>query len=69
MSETSDERTERYMVLMNHEGQQSLWLSHKPVPAKWTVVKEEGSREECLEYVKRTWVDMRPLSLRKSMGE
>ena len=28
-----------------------------------------GPKAECLAYIKEVWTDMRPLSLRKKMGE
>lgn len=30
---------------------------------------KEGTKAECLEYIKEIWTDMRPLSLRKKMEE
>jgi MbtH protein len=56
-----------YNVVMNHDEQYSIWPAHKePVPG-WRAVGKSGSKEECLEYIKEVWVDMRPLSLRKKM--
>jgi uncharacterized protein YbdZ (MbtH family) len=52
-----------YLVLVNAEGQHSLWPAAIAVPAGWTVVHGESGREDCLEYVKRNWTDMRPKSL------
>ncbi|MFD6096654.1 MbtH family protein [Nocardiopsis flavescens] len=53
----------RFQVLVNAEGQHSLWPVFAAVPAGWTVAKEEDSRQACLEYVERNWTDIRPLSL------
>ncbi|HWH01542.1 MAG TPA: MbtH family protein [Pilimelia sp.] len=52
-----------YLVLVNDEGQHSLWPSHIEVPAGWTVAHGEGTRQACLEFVERNWTDMRPKSL------
>jgi uncharacterized protein YbdZ (MbtH family) len=52
-----------YLVLVNGEGQYSLWPAFVGVPAGWEVVFGEAGREECLEYVNEHWVDMRPRSL------
>jgi MbtH protein len=60
-----DEFKEIYTVLINHEEQYSLWLEYKPVPNGWRTAGKTGSKEECLEYVKSVWTDMRPLSLRQ----
>ena len=35
---------------------------------RWEAGKR-GSKEECLQYIKETWTDMRPLSLRKKMED
>jgi MbtH protein len=58
-----------YHVLINDEGQHSLWPSFVDVPAGWTIVHKSDSRAACLEFVNRNWTDMRPTSLIKRMGE
>ena len=57
-----------YFVVRNHEEQYSIWRADKPVPAGWEVVGEPDARSECLARINELWTDMRPLSLRKSMG-
>jgi MbtH protein len=57
----------RYLVLVNDEGQYSLWPSFIDVPPGWTVVKPEDSRTACLEFIEENWVDMRPASLVRAM--
>ncbi|WP_328324543.1 MULTISPECIES: MbtH family protein [unclassified Streptomyces] len=52
-----------YLVLVNDEAQYSLWPAFADVPAGWTVAHPEDSRQACVEYVERTWTDMRPKSL------
>lgn len=56
-----------YYVLVNDEGQHSLWPAFAEVPAGWTVAHGQDSREACLEYVNKNWTDMRPLSLVREM--
>ena len=56
-----------YLVLVNEEGQHSLWPSFVDVPAGWTAAHGEDSREACLAYVNANWTDLRPLSLIRSM--
>ena len=56
-----------YLVLVNHENQHSLWPSFAEVPAGWTVAHGPESRQSCLDYVERTWTDMRPKSLIEAM--
>lgn len=54
-----------YLVLINDEGQYSLWPSFAPVPSGWTVVYGAESRQACLTYVNSEWTDMRPNSIVK----
>ncbi|MFI1018909.1 MbtH family protein [Streptomyces sp. NPDC020965] len=53
----------RYLVLVNDENQHSLWPAFAEIPAGWTTVHGEDSREGCAEYVETHWTDMRPASL------
>lgn len=57
-----------YFVLVNDEGQHSLWPHFIPVPDGWRVVFGEGGRQECLDHVEANWTDMRPKSLIDAMG-
>lgn len=63
------EDTATYKVVVNHEEQYSIWPEHKENPLGWKDVGKAGSKAECLAYIKEVWTDMRPLSLRKKMGE
>ena len=56
-----------YLVVVNGEFQYSLWPSARPVPAGWSSSYGPFPRDECLEYIERSWTDMRPLSLRTAM--
>jgi len=58
-----------YNVLINDEEQYSIWPAGMPIPLGWREAGKSGLKAECLEYVKETWTDMRPLSLRKHMEE
>jgi MbtH protein len=58
-----------HRVVVNHEGQYSLWFADREIPAGWSDAGKGGTREECLAYVEEVWTDMRPLSLRRAMGE
>ncbi|GFJ83610.1 hypothetical protein Phou_077900 [Phytohabitans houttuyneae] len=57
-----------YEVLRNDEDQYSLWPLGHEVPAGWSRVGKEGTRDECSAYVDEVWTDMRPRSLRERMG-
>ncbi|MYS48558.1 MbtH family NRPS accessory protein [Streptomyces sp. SID6013] len=61
-----DDTDGRFLVLVNHEGQHSLWPSFAQVPGGWTVAFEENTRDACLEYVEANWTDLRPRSLAES---
>lgn len=52
-----------FLVLVNDEGQHSLWPAFADVPAGWTVALAGTDRQSCLTYVEEHWTDMRPLSL------
>jgi MbtH protein len=56
-----------YLVLVNDEGQHSLWPSFAQVPAGWTVAHGQDTRQACLSYVSANWTDMRPNSLIQAM--
>ncbi len=58
-----------YAVVINHEEQYSIWPANRELPLGWTAVGKQGSKADCLEYIKEVWTDMRPLSLRKKMQE
>jgi MbtH protein len=68
MTNPFDDENGRFLVLVNDENQHSLWPSFAEVPAGWTVVKTEASRQECLDYVEASWTDMRPQSLIDAMS-
>lgn len=63
-----DDETGTYLVLVNDEGQHSLWPSFADVPAGWTVALTESTRQQCLDFVEQHWTDMRPTSLIKRMS-
>nr|QEO73598.1 mbtH-like protein [uncultured bacterium] len=63
MTNPFEDETGTFVVLINDEGQHSLWPSFAQVPAGWRVVHGEAGRQECLDYVERNWTDMRPASL------
>ncbi|GIG59730.1 protein mbtH [Longispora fulva] len=58
-----------FLVLVNDEGQHSLWPEFIDMPAGWTVVSGPDSRQSCLDYVEENWKDLRPRSLIESMSE
>lgn len=53
-----------YEVVVNQEGQYSIWPTNKIVPNGWSIAGKKGSKESCIEFISEAWDDMRPLSLR-----
>ncbi|HEY0452980.1 MbtH family protein [Actinophytocola sp.] len=68
MSNPFEDEQADYRVLVNEENQHSLWPGFVDVPAGWTTVFGPAGRQDCLEFVEREWVDMRPASLIARMG-
>lgn len=53
----------RFLVLVNDNGQHSLWPAFADAPAGWQTAFGPGSRDECLVYVEEHWTDMRPAAI------
>jgi MbtH protein len=58
---------EVFRVLVNDEGQHSLWPAGLAIPEGWNSVGPVGDKPTCLAYVEANWTDMRPRSLREVM--
>lgn len=54
-----------YQVVVNNEEQYALWPQHLTIPAGWRNAGKNGSKDECLAFVKEVWSDLTPLSLRQ----
>lgn len=67
MTNPFDDADGTFVVLVNDEGQHSLWPSFAAVPDGWTVVHDRADRQACLDYIEANWTDMRPRSLIASM--
>ncbi|MCP9206886.1 MbtH family protein [Streptomyces sp. NEAU-Y11] len=61
-----DEAT--YHVLVNDEGQHSLWPVFAEIPDGWKSVHGPAARQECLDHINENWTDMRPRSLAEAMA-
>jgi MbtH protein len=64
-----DDEDGSFLVVVNDEGQYSLWPTFREVPSGWTVVREADTRTASLDYIKEQWTDMRPKSLIARMGK
>ncbi|MGJ6965339.1 MbtH family protein [Streptosporangium sp. G11] len=68
MTNPFDDEGASFLVLVNTEGQHSLWPAFADVPPGWEIAHGEDSRAACLAYVESSWTDMRPRSLVAEMG-
>ena len=57
----------KYIVVISDEEEYSIWFEYREIPYGWRSTEKTGTKQECLEYIKEVWTDMRPLSLRKKM--
>jgi MbtH protein len=68
MTNPFDDENGTYIVLINDEGQYSLWPDFIEIPAGWTSFHQPDTRQACLDYINQNWTDMRPRSLIKTMN-
>jgi uncharacterized protein YbdZ (MbtH family) len=64
-----EDESAAYLVLVNHEGQYSLWPAFREQPEGWTAVGPTGGRQHCLDWIESHWTDMRPKSLSRQPVE
>jgi MbtH protein len=67
MTNPFEDDNAHYSVLVNDEGQHSLWPATIDVPAGWTAVFGPAARQACVDHVETNWTDMRPRSLARAM--
>ncbi|MDH6703322.1 MULTISPECIES: MbtH family protein [unclassified Kitasatospora] len=65
MANPFDREDGTFLVLVNEEGQHSLWPSFAAVPEGWTVALEATDRAAAVAHIESNWTDMRPLSLQQ----
>ncbi|KOV64754.1 MbtH family protein [Streptomyces sp. MMG1121] len=68
MTNPFEDQDGTFLVLVNDENQHSLWPQFADVPDGWSVVHGPDTHAACLEYVERSWTDMRPKSLADAMN-
>lgn len=56
-----------YTVVVNHEEQYSIWPADREPPLGRRNAGFTGPKDQCLEFIKTVWTDMRPKSLREAM--
>ncbi|MFI5828671.1 MbtH family protein [Streptomyces sp. NPDC051578] len=69
MANPFDDPDGRFVVLVNSEGQHSLWPEYVAVPQGWTTTFGASDRAACIEHINASWTDMRPLSLVAQMDQ
>jgi len=62
-----DDPDQRFLVVINHEEQYSIWPTEREIPLGWSAVGFAGTKVECLDHISQVWTDMRPKSLRERM--
>lgn len=67
MANPFEDESAEYLVLINDEGQHSLWPTFLAIPPGWNAIGPRGSRKGCLDWVDENWTDMRPVSLIRQM--
>jgi MbtH protein len=65
VEEQVQEDTTVYKVVVNHEGQYSIWPADRDNPLGWRDVGPVGTKSECLTYINEVWSDIRPLSVKR----
>ncbi|MFI6422859.1 MbtH family protein [Streptomyces sp. NPDC050842] len=67
MSGPFDDESALFSVLVNAQGQYSLWPAAAPVPGGWTVALPPADRATALGYVNEHWSDLRPRALARRL--
>ncbi|GKT26451.1 MbtH family protein [Acidovorax sp. SUPP3334] len=68
MSNPFDNENGKFLVLINSEGQHSLWPAFIDVPSGWDVALPAADKSACCAFIETGWTDMRPRSLIAAMG-
>ncbi len=62
----SDYDSTVYKVVINQEGQYSIWLAARENALGWKDAGKTGTKDECLDYIRKVWTD-KALSLHQQM--
>ena len=57
MSNPLDNRNAVYFVLVNDQGQHSLWPDIVPLPSDWSIAFGSANHESCLGFIERLWAE------------
>ena len=68
MTQDDQDDIRLHLVVINDEGQYSIWPCDRRIPDGWRAVGKQGRKAECLQFIEEVWTDMRPASLRNRMA-
>lgn len=54
-----------FQVVINDEGQHSIWPADRAQPEGWRPAGFVGDRDTCLQHIDEVWTDLRPISARR----
>ncbi|MFL0809493.1 MAG: MbtH family NRPS accessory protein [Agarilytica sp.] len=57
-----------YLVVVNEEGQYSIWPAGMELPNGWDSDGKASEKSECLLRIKNAWKDLRPASLKSALA-
>ncbi|CAM5280276.1 MbtH family NRPS accessory protein (plasmid) [Streptomyces viridifaciens] len=69
MADSAPKDSVQYEVVVNDEGQYSIWWVGRERPDGWHAEGKQGTRADCLDHIDTVWTDMRPASVRAALGE
>ncbi|MFP3506135.1 MbtH family protein [Burkholderia sp. SIMBA_062] len=58
-----------YFVVRSREGQYSVWLDGRNLPAGWETVGDPASKQTCLQRMEKLWTDMVPAGVREHLNQ
>ena len=50
-----DNENARFLVVINHEQQYSIWPEYKAIPEGWSAVGVSGDKATCLAHIEEVW--------------
>jgi MbtH protein len=56
----------RYHVVLNDEGQHSIWPADRENAPGWWDEGFSGTRQECLDHIDEVWTDITPRSVKEA---
>jgi MbtH protein len=57
---------DQFHVVVNDEGQYSIWWTDRDRPAGWHYADFTGTEQQCVDHIEQVWTDMRPISVRSA---